>query len=70
MPDNVYSVTELVGTSTKSVDEAIRLAVRTAGKSLRHLDWFEVSEIRGHIEDADVAHFQVKVKIGFRVEDK
>ncbi|MEQ8196151.1 MAG: dodecin family protein [Rhodospirillales bacterium] len=69
MPDNVYSVSEIVGTSTASVDDAIRKAIRTAGKSLRNLDWFEVSEIRGHIADGDVAHFQVKIKIGFRFED-
>lgn len=68
MSDNVYSVTEIYGSSAKSLDDAIRNAVETAGKSIRHLEWFEVSEIRGHIEDDRVAHFQVGVKLGFRYE--
>jgi flavin-binding protein dodecin len=68
MSDNVYSVTEVYGSSANSVDEAIRNAVETAGKKLRHLEWFEVSEIRGHIENDKVAHFQVGVKLGFRYE--
>jgi len=68
MTDHVYSVTEIVGSSSKSVDAAIRNAVKTASGSLRQLEWFEVTQIRGHIDDGDVAHFQVMLKIGFRYE--
>ncbi|MGD8809960.1 MAG: dodecin family protein [Gammaproteobacteria bacterium] len=68
MSDNVYSVTEVYGSSAASLDSAIQNAVETAGKSIRHLEWFEVSEIRGHIEDGKVAHYQVGVKLGFRYE--
>jgi dodecin len=67
--DRVYKTVELVGSSTQGIDEAIRGAVTRASATLRHLDWFEVSEIRGHIQDGKVAHFQVKMKIGFRLED-
>lgn len=69
MTDRVYKTVELVGTSSKGVDEAIHGAVTRASATLRHMDWFEVSEIRGHIQDGKVAHFQVKMKIGFRLED-
>ena len=69
MSDNVYSVTEVYGSSTDSIDGAIRNAVETAGKTLKNLEWFEVSEIRGHIKDDRVAHFQVGVKLGFRYEE-
>ena len=68
MTDHVYSVTEIVGSSSESVDAAIRNAVKTASSSLRQLEWFEVTQIRGHIDDGDVAHFQVMLKIGFRYE--
>ena len=68
MSDHVYSVTEVYGSSSKSLDDAIRNAIATASKSLRNLEWFEVSEIRGHIVDNDVGHFQVGVKLGFRYE--
>ena len=69
MTDNVYSVSEIVGSSKESVDDAIRGAVARASKTLRNLDWFEVSEIRGHIEDQQVSHFQVTMKVGFRLEE-
>ncbi len=69
MPDNVYRVTEIVGTSQDSVQQAIRNGVQRASKTLRNLDWFEATEIRGHIVDGDVAHFQVTMKVGFRLED-
>lgn len=69
MSAHVYKMLEIVGTSPASSDEAIRNALAEAGKSLRHLDWFEVMETRGHIEDGKVAHFQVRLKIGFRLED-
>lgn len=68
MADNTYKVTEIVGTSTDSVQQAIRNGVSKASETLRNLDWFEVSEIRGHIEDGAVAHFQVVMKVGFRLE--
>jgi flavin-binding protein dodecin len=69
MTDRTYRVTEIVGTSAESVDQAIRNGVRRAGQTLRHLDWFEVTEVRGQIEDGEVAHFQVGMKVGFRLED-
>ncbi len=69
MADHVYKTVELVGSSTEGVDEAIDNAVTRASKTLRNLDWFEVSEIRGHLQDGKVAHYQVKLKIGFRLED-
>ena len=68
MPDNVYSVTEIYGSSANSLEDAIANAVETASHSLRHLEWFEVSEIRGHVQDGKVAHFQVGLKLGFRYE--
>jgi hypothetical protein len=68
MSDHVYSVTEVYGSSAESLDTAIRNAVGTASKSLRNLEWFEVTEIRGHIVDGAVGHYQVGVKLGFRYE--
>ena len=64
----VYRVTEVVGTSRDSVQQAVRNAVRRANETLRNLDWFQVSEVRGTIEDGEVGEFQVAVKIGFRLE--
>lgn len=69
MGDNVYSVSEIVGSSSTSVDDAIRQAVTRAAKTVRNLDWFEVTGLRGHITDGAVAHFQVTMKIGFRLEE-
>ncbi|MCC5576087.1 MULTISPECIES: dodecin [Microtetraspora] len=69
MSDRTYRVTEIVGTSGESVDQAIRNGIRRAAETLRHLDWFEVIEVRGHIEDGEVAHIQVGLKVGFRLED-
>ncbi|QFG19924.1 dodecin [Actinomadura sp. WMMB 499] len=69
MTDRTYRVTEIVGTSPESVETAIRNGIKRANETLRHLDWFEVKEVRGVIEDGDVAHFQVTMKIGFRLED-
>jgi flavin-binding protein dodecin len=69
MPNNTYRVTEIVGTSTEGVDDAIKGAVTRAAATLRELDWFEVTEIRGHIENGAVAHVQVGLKVGFRLED-
>jgi flavin-binding protein dodecin len=69
MADNIYSVSEIVGSSEVSIDEAIRGAIGRASKTLRNLEWFQVGEIRGHIEDGAVGHFQVTMKVGFRLED-
>jgi dodecin len=68
--DNTYKVSEIVGTSTESIHQAVRNGIKKAGESIRNLDWFEVTEIRGHIVDGDeVGHFQVVMKLGFRVDD-
>jgi flavin-binding protein dodecin len=67
--DHVYRVTELVGSSPNSTDEAIRNAIARANATVRHLDWFEVTETRGHIENGEIGHFQVTLKVGFRLED-
>ena len=69
MADHIYRVTELVGSSTTSVDDAIRGAVSRAAKTLHNLDWFEATNIRGHIENNELSHFQVTLKVGFRVDD-
>lgn len=66
--DRTYKITEVVGTSSEGVDAAIRNGVSKAAETLRNLDWFEVLEIRGHLEDGAVAHFQVTMKVGFRLE--
>lgn len=69
MSDHTYKIIELVGSSTSSSDDAIHSAIERASKTLRHMDWFEVVETRGHLQDGKVAHFQVKLKIGIRLED-
>jgi flavin-binding protein dodecin len=69
MADNTYRVTEIVGTSPNGIDDAIKGAVARASQTLRDLDWFEVTEIRGHIENGAIEHFQVGLKVGFRLED-
>ncbi|GAA2166181.1 dodecin [Actinomadura napierensis] len=69
MTDRTYRVTEIVGTSPESVESAVRNGIRRASQTLRHLDWFEVKEVRGQIEDGEVAHYQVTIKVGFRLED-
>jgi flavin-binding protein dodecin len=66
---HTYGITEVVGTSTTSIDEAITSAVSRAATTVRGLDWFEVTEIRGHLEGGAVAHYQVGLKIGFRLEE-
>jgi len=69
MSDHVYKTIEITGTSTEGVSQAIDRAVAKASESLRGLDWFEVTEVRGHIEGTAVAHYQVTLKVGFRLED-
>jgi len=69
MADHVYRVTEIVGTSSAGVDDAIRSGVARAAKTLHHLDWFEVTQIRGHFTGEAIGHFQVTMKVGFRLDD-
>jgi dodecin len=69
MTDRTYRVTEIVGSSGESIDQAVRNGLKRASETLRHLDWFEVTEIRGHLEDGEVAHIQVGMKVGFRLEE-
>jgi len=68
MANHVYKLVELVGSSSKGSDDAIRNAIETAARTLRHVDWFEVIETRGQVVDGKVAHFQVTLKAGFRLE--
>jgi dodecin len=70
MTDRTYRISEIVGTSPVGIDQAIRNGIERAGKTLRHLDWFEVTQIRGHVDQGAVEHFQVGLKIGFRLEDE
>jgi dodecin len=70
MADNVYSVTEIVGSSSDGIDDAIKGAVARASKTLHNLDWFEVTGIRGRIEDDEHCHFQVTLKVGFRLDER
>ena len=67
---NVYKKIELVGSSREGVDDAIRRAIAKAAESVEHLDWFEVTEIRGWIQDGNVQHTQVTLQVGFRIEDR
>lgn len=66
--DKVYRVTEIVGTSEQGLDDAINRGVHRAAQTLRGVDWFEVTEIRGHVEDGELAHYQVGLKVGFRLD--
>ncbi|MGY1639185.1 dodecin [Geodermatophilus sp. SYSU D00742] len=69
MSNHVYRMSEIVGSSPTSVDDAIRTAVQKASQTVRNIEWLEVQQIRGMVNDGDVAYFQVEMKIGFRVED-
>ncbi|MFD6416845.1 dodecin [Streptomyces sp. NPDC060194] len=69
MSNHTYRVTEIVGTSPEGVDQAIRNGVQRASQTLRNLDWFEVTQVRGQIVDGTVEHFQVGLKVGFRLEE-
>jgi flavin-binding protein dodecin len=70
MSKHVYKKVEIVGSSPESIAEAIKHGVKTASETIDHMRWFEVSEIRGEIEDGRVAHFQVTMKVGFTIEEK
>jgi flavin-binding protein dodecin len=69
MTEHTYRVTEIVGTSTDSITDAISNGIARASTTLRNLDWFEVVGIRGHLEEGAIKHYQVTVKVGFRLED-
>ncbi|MEU1708585.1 dodecin [Streptomyces sp. NPDC005706] len=69
MSNHTYRVTEIVGTSHEGLDQAIRNAIARADQTLRNLDWFEVTQVRGQIENGQVEHYQVGLKVGFRIED-
>jgi hypothetical protein len=68
MADATYGISEIVGTSPDSLQQAIRNGVEKASQTVRNLDWFEVTSIRGQLDDGTVAHFQVQMKVGFRIE--
>lgn len=68
MSDHIYKKIELIGSSPDSIEDAVNNAVNRAAKTIRHMRWFEVAEVRGHIEDNKVAHWQVTVKIGFTLD--
>ncbi len=69
MTNRTYRVTEIVGTSPEGIDQAIRNGIERAATTLRHVDWFEVGQVRGQVKDGAVEHFQVAIKVGFRLED-
>ncbi|GGR52780.1 MULTISPECIES: dodecin [Streptomyces] len=69
MSNHTYRVTEIVGTSTEGVDQAIRNGIERASQTLRGLDWFEVTQVRGHLVDGRIEHYQVGLKVGFRLDD-
>ena len=69
MSDHVYSVSEIVGSSEESVEDAIRKAIRSTAQTKRNVEWFTTEEIRGHVVDGEVGHFQVTLKVGFRLDE-
>ncbi len=70
MTEHVYRVSEVVGTSEESVTKAIERAIERASKTLRNLDWFELVQVRGHLQDGKVKHYQATIKVGFRLDDQ
>ena len=70
MPNHTYRLTEIVGTAPEGADQAISNGIARASRTIRNLDWFEVTEIRGQIQDGKAVHFQVTMKVGFRVDDE
>ncbi|MFI2433250.1 dodecin [Streptomyces sp. NPDC018693] len=69
MTNHTYRVTEIVGTSPEGVDKAIRNGIARASQTLRNLDWFEVTQMRGQLDNGEIAHWQVGLKVGFRLEE-
>ncbi|GGI98336.1 dodecin [Streptomyces brasiliensis] len=70
MSNHTYRVTEIVGTSHEGIDQAIRNGISRASQTLRNLDWFEVTQVRGQLENGQIEHYQVCMKVGFRIEDE
>ncbi|RME33790.1 MAG: dodecin domain-containing protein [Gammaproteobacteria bacterium] len=70
MPDHVYKTIELTGSSTSSIEEAVQNAVARAARTIEHIRWFEVTDIRGHVEDNQIRHWQVTMKLGFTLLDE
>lgn len=70
MSNHTYRVTEIVGTSHEGIDAAIRNGVAKASETLHNLDWFEITQVRGQIKDGQVEHYQVGLKVGFRLDEK
>ncbi len=68
MSDHVYKKVELTGSSSVDMEGAVKNAIAKAGNTVKNMDWFEVMDTRGHIEDGKVAHWQVTIKVGFRLE--
>lgn len=69
MPDHIYKSLELTGSSTVSIEDAVRGAIKRAAKTVRNLRWFEIQQVRGHIENDAVAHWQVSIKVGFALDE-
>ncbi|MGF0175529.1 dodecin [Streptomyces sp. R11] len=69
MSNHTYRVTDIVGTSPEGVDQAIRNGIERASQTLRNLDWFEVTEVRGQLDNGQIAHWQVTMKVGFRLDE-
>jgi len=69
MSDHTYRIIEIVGSSPESIDAAIRNGISRASETMRGLDWFEIQSVRGHLQDGTIGHFQVTMKVGFRLED-
>lgn len=69
MPAHTYKIIDLVGSSETGTDDAIRNAIGKASLSVKHMDWFEVVETRGHIMDGKIAHYQVTIRVGFKIDD-
>ena len=69
MSNHTYRVTDIVGTSPEGVDQAIRNGIDRASQTLRNLDWFEVTEVRGQLDNGQIAHWQVTMKVGFRLDE-
>ncbi|MFC3572493.1 dodecin [Streptomyces yaanensis] len=69
MTDHTYRVTEIVGSSPEGIDQAVRNGIARANQTLRNLDWFEVTQVRGRIENGQIEHYQVGLKVGFRLEE-
>jgi len=68
MSDHVYKTIELTGSSTKDIEDAVRTAIAKASESVRNIQWFNITETRGHVKDGKVAHWQVTLKVGFTLE--